>query len=432
MYKSRFTQESDASAAYVIRRHAHDPLLTALSDTRVVVLLGARQVGKSTLTRAVAAEVADMDIASLDDRTLRDAANADPKGFLAERRTPVLIDEIQRAPDLLFEIKDIVDKDQRPGQFLLTGSANILTAPKIREALTGRAEYLTLWPLSQVEITGSRANFVDALLNGAPPYVTDAPTGRDAFVEVVARGGYPEARLRPPERRRAWYRDYIRSLIERDLRDIASAQKLDQVPRLLRLIAAQSANLFVPHAIGGKIELSKDSVTGYTQLLETIYVVQRVQAWTPGIGRREIQHEKIYLVDSGLLAYLLGANEERIRNDDQITGKILENFVAMEIARLVDASESQPRQYHYRQQGGRDEIDVILETLSGAIAGAEVKAAATVGPADYRALVKLRDARGPDFVAGVVFYTGPTTVPLADRIWAVPISALWAGIIGQR
>ena len=417
---------------YVFRRHAHEPLLTALSDTRVVVLLGARQVGKSTLARTVAAEVAGMDIASLDDRTLRAAANADPKGFLASRRRPVLIDEIQRAPDLLLEIKDVVDHDQRPGQFLLTGSANILTAPKIREALTGRAEYLTLWPLSQAEIAGSELNFVDALLAGEPPRVAGAPVGRDAFVEIVARGGYPEARLKEPARRRTWYRDYIRSLVERDLRDISDASKLEQIPRLLRLIASQAANLFVPSGIGGKMKLDKETVTAYTRLLETIYVAQRVQAWTPGIGRREIQHEKIYVVDSGLMAYLLGANEQRIRTDDQITGKILENFVAMEIARLTEASESQPRQYHYRQQGGRDKIDIVLEAPSSEIAAVEVKAAATVDPSDYRALAKLRDARGSSFIAGVVFYTGPTTLVLTDRIWAVPISGLWTSGLGER
>ena len=419
-------QTQDPRGGYLIRRHAHEALLTALSDTRAVVLLGARQVGKSTLSRTVAAEVDRMEVVSLDDRTLRGAANADPKGFLAARRRPILIDEIQRAPDLLFEIKSIVDEDRRPGQFLLTGSANILTAPKVREALTGRAEYITLWPLSQAETAASQSNFVDTLLSGQPPHVEDAPVGRDAFVDIVARGGYPEASLRAPARRRVWYRDYIRSLIERDLRDISDAEKLEQVPRLLRLIAAQAANLFVPNAIGSKMAINKKTVTTYTRLLETVYIVQRVQAWTPGLGSREIQHEKIYVVDSGLMAYLLGANEQRIRAGDEITGKILENFVAMEIARLIDASRSQPRQYHYRQQGGRDEIDIVLENLSGEIAAVEVKAAATVASSDYRALAKLRDARGSDFIAGVVFYTGPTTLALTDRIFAVPISALWA------
>jgi hypothetical protein len=417
--------DQQASPGYLIRRQLHGPLRLALADTRVVVLLGARQVGKSTLSRAVAAEAADMTIVSLDDRTRRDAANADPTGFLAELPRPVLIDEIQRAPDLLYEIKDIVDKDTRPGQFLLTGSANILTAPKIKEALPGRTEYLTLWPFSQAELAGARQNFVDTLLAGAPPKVSGAPVGRAAFVDVLARGGYPEARLRAPARRSVWYRDYIRSLVERDLRDVGEIQRLDRIPRLLRLIASQAANLFVASNLGEKLRIDNETAETYTSLLETIYIVRRHQAWTPGIGSREVQREKIYVVDSGLMAHLLGANEDRIRRDDQVTGKLLENFVAMEVARLGDVSESQPRQYHYRERAGRNEIDIILETLSGEVAAAEVKAAATVGPADYRALGKLRDARDSDFIAGVVFYTGSDTIPLADRLWAVPISALW-------
>jgi predicted AAA+ superfamily ATPase len=324
--------------------------------------------------------------------------------------------------------RDQGHRRRRPdaGQFLVTGSANILTAPKIEDALAGRAEYITLWPLSQAELAGSITNFVDALFAGEPPRVTDASVGRDAFAEIVASGGYPEARLRAPARRRVWFRNYLRSLVERDLRDISDAEKLSEVPRLLRLIASQAANLFVANAIGNKMKLDHKTVAAYTGLLETIYIVRRVQAWTPGIGSREIQHEKIYIVDSGLMANLLGANEQRIRDDDQITGKILENFVAMEIARLADVSETQPRQYHYRQEGGRDEIDVVLEDDYGHLTAAEVKAAATVGSADYRALLKLRDACGDHFLCGVVFYTGPDTVPLTDRIWAVPISALWA------
>lgn len=413
------------ATGYVVRRAVHDGLLTALKDTRVVVLLGARQVGKSTLTRYIAAHDVAMPLVSLDDATVRAAAGDDPGGFLAEAGRPLLVDEAQRAPDLLFEIKDIVDKDTRPGRFLLTGSANILTAPKIREALTGRAEYLTLWPFSQAELGGCRTNFVDRLLARDIPVIANAPIGRSAFVEIVAAGGYPEARLRPSDRRRRWYRDYIDSLVERDLRDISDARRLDIVPRLLRLIAARAANLFVPSNVAAVLRIDDETVISYTKLLETVFVVKRVQAWRPGIGSREIQHEKIYVVDSGLMAYLLGADEERIGRDDQITGRILENFVAMEVLRLTEASEAEPRQYHYRQRKGRNEVDVVLETLAGGIAGIEVKAAATVKPSDYNGLAKLRDARGSDFVAGVVLYTGAATKPLGDRLWAVPLSALW-------
>ncbi len=407
----------------VIDRIAHPSILTALTDTRVVVVLGARQVGKSTLTWRIAAADRPMAVVNLDDATLRDAAASDPAGFLAGYGRPVLIDEVQRAPDLLLAIKEIVDADTTPGQFLLTGSANILTAPKIQDALTGRAEYVTLWPFAQAEIASASTNFVDRLLDADPPRVEAAPVGRDAFVDVIARGGYPEARARSDARRRTWYRDYITSLVERDLRDISDARRLHVVPRLLRLLASQAANLFNSNSIAGKLNIRYETVADYTQLLETIYIVRRVQAWTPGLGSREIQHEKVYIVDSGLMAYLLGADRTRIAEEVQITGKILENFVAMEIARLAETSRLQPRQYHYRRRD--HEVDVVLETPDGRIAGAEVKAAATVRTSDYKGLAKLRGARGDEFIAGVVFYTGARTIALTDRIWAVPICSLW-------
>lgn len=409
--------------AYLIRRHVHELLLQALEDTRVVVLLGARQTGKSTLAQAIVARDHPADAISLDDRAVRQAATADPTGFLAGFPGPVLIDEIQRVPDLLLAIKDAVDRDPTPGRFLLTGSANILTAPRIQEALTGRAEYIALWPFSQAEINVSDGMFVDQLLGGRPPWVKNAPVGRDAFVNIVASGGYPEARARDSTRRRRWYASYIRSIVERDLRDVADAHKLEYVPRLMGLIASQAANLFAPTNMSDKLYLDNDTIKSYTLLLETVFIVQRVQAWTPNLGNREVHKEKIYIVDSGLLAHLLGADEQRIANDPQVTGKILENFVAMEIARLREHATTETRQYHYRR--GREEIDVILETTSGDIAALEVKAAATIDSSDYRALVKLRDARSERFVAGVVLYTGSSTIPLADRIWGVPISGLW-------
>lgn len=409
--------------AYLIHRAVHDLVVEALTDTRVVVVLGARQTGKSTLTQEIAAHSHPATAVSLDDAAARTAAELDPTGFLAGFPGNVLLDEVQRVPDLLLAIKEAVDKDTTPGRFLLTGSANILTAPRIQEALTGRAELITLWPFAQMELHGSTTNFVDQLLAGEPPWIDGAPVGRAAFADVVAAGGYPEARERAGARRRRWYASYIRSLVERDLRDIADAHKLEYVPRLLRLIASQAANLFTLTTMSNQLQLNNDTVKSYTMLLETIFVVKRIQAWTPNIGRREIQKEKIYIADSGLLAYLLGANETRIATDDQITGKLLENFVAMEIARLRDCAETEASQYHYRQRD--DEVDIVLETLSGEIAGIEVKAGATVDASDYNGLVKLRDARSDSFVAGVVLYTGADTKPLGDRIWAVPVSGLW-------
>jgi predicted AAA+ superfamily ATPase len=388
-------------------------------------LLGARQVGKSTLAEKIVATDHPAGSINLDSQAPRQAANADPEAFIAGLKRPILIDEVQRGgPDLLLAIKSAVDKDKAPGQFFLTGSANVLASRKVLDALTGRVEVVTLWPLAQSEIEGSNRNFVDSLFAGTPPEIEDAPVGREALIGRLTAGGYPEARLRDDRSRTRWFASYLGTTLEKDLESITDAHKLKEMPRLLRLLASQAANILVPANISNDIALYRQTVEAYVGLLEAVFLVKRLPAWTPGIGKREIRHPKVYVVDTGLLLHLLGANEERLANDDQITGKALENFVAMEILRHAEWSERAPKIFHYRQ--GSDEIDVILEDRSGAIAAIEVKASASIQPRDWRALSRLRDARGKRFRCGVLLYAGETTLALSDRIFAIPISGLWA------
>ncbi len=399
----------------------------ALDDTRVVFVLGARQVGKSTLAGEVADHRRLADTITLDDKAPRDAASTDPEGFVAGLRRPALIDEVQRgSPDLLLAIKKIIDEDESPGQFLLTGSANILRNKKVADALTGRMEIVRMWPLAQAEIERSTTNFVDRLFAADPPRVSDAPVGREALRDRITAGGYPEPRLRSGRRRTRWFESYLKTTFEKDLETIADAYKLDEVPRLLRLLAAQAANLFVPSNLGGKLGLHHQTVARYVGLLEAIFLTKRIPAWRPGLGQREVQHPKLYLVDSGLLLHLLGADEDRLLSDDQVTGKALENFVAMELVKHADWSEQLPRLYHYRRH--RDEVDLVLENRGGDIVGVEVKSRATIGDSDWRMLRDLREKRKQSFRCGVVIYTGDRTVPLGDRLFAVPLSGLWAQV----
>lgn len=397
----------------------------ALSDTRVVLLMGARQVGKSTLAEKVVRDEHPAQIVSLDDAPARELAASDPEGFIADLRRPVLIDEVQRGgPDLFLAIKSVVDRDKSPGQFLLTGSANVLRARRVWEALTGRIEIINLWPLAQAEIEESSSNFIDALFAGEPPHVTGAPKGRAALRNRLAAGGYPEARSRAPERRTRWYESYLRATLERDLEDITQAYKLGQMPKLLRLVAAQAANPFVPSKLSRRLGLHRETIESHVDLLEAIFLVHRLRAWTPGIGQREIRHPKAYVVDTGLLLHLLGANENRLLNDDQITGKALENFIAMELVRLVEWSRWRPAIYHYRR--GEQEVDLILENRAGEICAIEAKAKVTLRAKDWQQLAWLRDAQSDSFRCGVLLYTGEETVSLGDRLFAVPLSGLWS------
>ncbi len=409
----------------LIPRGSHELLVEALGDTRVVLLLGARQVGKSTLAQQIIAGDHPASSVNLDTQAPREAANSDPEGFIAGLSRPVLIDEVQRGGgDLLLAVKSAVDKDHTPGQFFLTGSANVLASRKVLDALTGRVEIVTLWPLAQSEIKGTKRNFVDSLFAGAPPGVEGAPVGREALIGRLSAGGYPEARLRTDSARTRWFASYLTTTLERDLNDIADAHKLKEMPRLLRLLASRAANIVVPANISNDLAIHRETVEAYIGLLEAVFLVKRLPAWAPGIGNREIRHPKIYVADTGLLLHLLGANEERLASDAQTTGKALENFVAMEILRHAEWSEQAPKLFHYRR--GRDEIDLILENRAGEIAGVEVKASASIQSRDWRALSHLRDARDRSFRCGVLLYTGENTVPLGDRIFAVPISGLWA------
>ena len=408
----------------LLPRYAQPLILAALADTRIVFIGGARQVGKSTLARQIANSQHPAAEFSLDLSATRAAALADPEGFIAGLDGPAFIDEVQRAPDLLLAIKDAVDRDPTPGRFLLTGSANVVTSRKVKDALTGRIELIRLWPLAQSEIHQTAGNLVDALFAAAPPRLAGATVGRNAFVTVVAAGGYPEARAREGRRRERWFASYLETTLDRDLRDISDARRLAQIPQLLRLLATQSANVLSYRGLATRLGLNHETVREYIALLEAIFLVRLLPAWRPGIAARETHAPKAYLVDSGLLAHLLGADPHRIANDDQVTGKVLENLVVTEILKHAEWANTPTTAYHYRQRD--EEIDLILENRAGEIAAIEIKATATVNRKDLRPIERLRDARGDRFKAGVVICTTNQTTPLGDRLWALPIASLWA------
>jgi len=407
----------------LIERKMRPLVVEALGYSRVVFVQGARQVGKGTLAQQVAGERAGSS-ATLDDRATREAAAADPHGFIAELPSPAVIDEVQLVPDLLYAIKRVVDGDPTPGRFLLTGSANVLTAPKISESLAGRVRRVELWPLAQAEIRGADGNFVDAVFAGEPPWLTGAPIGREAFVELLARGGYPAVYRLEERQRHAWYRDYAQSIVERDLRDVASVQKLVEMPKLLRLLASNSARLLDFKKLARNLEISDKTVGAYIELLRTVFLVHIVPSWRPGLRARELHAPKVYFADTGLLAQQLGVDEDRLSSDDQVTGHALETFCGMEILKHLGWARLDATLRHYRSQ--YDEIDIVLESQSGNLAAVEVKARVSLRERDWRVIAAMRDKYGDRFKAGVVLYTGRQTIPLGDRIWAVPVSGLWA------
>jgi predicted AAA+ superfamily ATPase len=408
----------------LIPRSIRPLILEGLEYSRIVFVGGARQVGKTTLVGDIAAHERPMTAFTLDDQATREAATADPTGFVADLPGPAFIDEIHRAPDLLLALKRAVDADTTPGRFVITGSANVLASRRIQDALPGRIDRIDMWPLAQSEIHGGSLNVVDELFHGRPPRVSGAPVGRSAFVQVVAEGGYPEARLRPPGRvRDRWFANYIAATLARDLAELADVRRLDNAERLLRLLATQSANLISYRKVGARLDMHHDTVQAYVALLEQMFLIKRLPAWRPGLGAREAATPKLYVCDSGLLAHLLGADTERIETDDQVTGKLCETFVVGELLRHASWSEQQPRLYHYQRD--REDVDVVLENNRGEVVGVEVKAAATLRASDWKWLKKLAESRGDLFKAGIVIYAGEQTIPLGARVWAVPYRGLW-------
>lgn len=405
-----------------------------MDDTPVVVVVGPRQCGKSTLAALVAGERGARQV-TLDDAGPRAAANADPTGFVEALELPVVVDEFQKAPDLLPAIKSRVDRARSGGRraanmFLLTGSANVWASLRVSESLAGRAERLQLWPLSQGEILGCRETFIDTLLAGYVAPITGAPTGRHAVSRALAAGGYPEMLARPDARRRArWLENYVQMILERDVRDLAAkAQQLDELPRLLAAAAARVAGLLEISGLASDTKLRRDTASRYLTLLELLFLLRRAPAWSTNLGQRLIKAPKLWLPDSGLACQLVGYDEHRFEADETpLAGALFENFVASELTKQATWSNADVRLYHLRTAGGR-EVDLVIEARDGTIAGIESKLTASVRARDFNGLTNLRERLGERFRIGVVLHTGPDTLPFGDRLWALPVSALWASI----
>jgi uncharacterized protein len=393
----------------------------ALADTPVVLVAGPRQCGKTTLVRDLTS--GRREFLTLDDDTVLASARSDPAGLL-RGIGKATIDEVQRAPDLLRAIKRAVDEERRPGRFLLTGSANLLTVPRVAESLAGRMEIVTLLPLAQAEIRHRKPAFLGTVFDGKPPKPGERLAG-PALVEAVLTGGYPEMlRRRRPERRRSWARDYIRAIVQRDVRDIAEVEKLDRMPKLLGILAHYSGQLTNFTQVGAQVGFDDKTTRKYVGILEQLYLVRRVEPWFRNRLNRLVKTPKLHLLDSGLLATLLGATTERVARDRTIFGRLLETFVFAEVLKLNSWLQNPHTISHYRDKD-QDEVDLVLEDGEGAVVGIEVKAAATVFAGDFKGLRKLAAACGGDFKAGLVLYDGERTLPFGDRLFAAPISCLW-------
>lgn len=407
-------------------RYAEPRLTEALADSPVVLIHGPRQCGKTTLARVVG-ERRGYAYVSFDDDVLRAAAQADPAGFVGDLPERAILDEVQRVPALFAALKVTVDRKRVAGRFMLTGSANVLLVPTLADSLAGRMEILRLHPLAQCELNRHTPGFLDTLFTGGfKTRQTERLAGQ--LAERIVAGGYPAALVRPAGRRRAtWYRDYLDALVQRDVRDLARISSLNALPQLLALAAAQTARLLNVADLASPFQLSRPTIRDYVTLLERVFLVETLPPWHSNRLSRLVKTPKLHLGDTGLACALLGMDAAGLAADRPLLGQLLETFAFQELRRQASWHEEPLTFFHYRDKDGA-EVDIVIEQGSRALAGVEIKAAATVTAADFRGLRKLKDAAGKRFAAGVVLYDGETCASFGNGMHAVPLRALWETI----
>ena len=409
-------------------RNISQYILEALEDSPVVLLNGARQTGKSTLAKWLVANGHPARYLTFDDAGVLSAARSDPQGFLSGLEGAVVLDEIQRVPELFLAIKLEVDQTPQPGRFLLTGSANVLLLPRLSESLAGRMEIFTLWPFSQGEIEGHRETFIDQVFGDTLPAPTVKldPDAHRGLPDRVLKGGYPKVLKRRTGRRRsAWFGSYITTVLQRDVRDLAQIEGLTDMPRLLSLLAARATSMVNFSEFSRSLGMPQTTLKRYMSLLRMTFLVQMLPAWSANLGKRVIKSPKLVLGDTGLMAHLTGIDHARLARDPSLMGALLENFVIMELRKQLTWSHTRAGMFHFRARTG-EEVDIVLEDAAGRVVGIEVKSRAAAREKDFAGLKMMAEALGDRFIRGVVLYNGAETIPFGARLHAIPISALWS------
>jgi len=406
-------------------RYLTSKIEDALKDTPVIFLNGARQTGKSTLVNWLSQEKYPAKYFTFDDSSVLAAATSDPEGFISGIDGPVIIDEIQRVPELLLAIKKSVDQNRQPGRFILTGSANVLLLPKLADSLAGRMEILTLWPFSENEILASNINFVQNLFQGVLPKQCE-PLEKKHLITKLVKGGYPEAYGRKTAtRREQWFNAYITTILQRDIRDLANIDGLTLMPRLLSLLSARSGSLLNFSELSRTSTIPQSTLKRYITLLETTFLIKPLPAWSTNLNKKLVKSPKIMLCDTGLSCYLSGSDQQKLMQDPSALGNILENYVYMELLKQISWCDKHYQIYHFRSTAG-DEVDFIIEDMAGNIIAIEVKSRSTIKKDDFKSMKFLAKETGRKFIKGILLYTGNEIIPFSKDMTALPISSLWS------
>jgi predicted AAA+ superfamily ATPase len=408
----------------ILPRALASRVTAALSDTPVVVINGPRQSGKTTLVRSLS-HPRRCELVTLDDTASREAARIDPRTFVDRPLDRLVIDEAQLVPELFRAIKVEVDRERRPGRFLLTGSSRLLDAPDMADALVGRVEALELWPFSQGEISGTIDSFVDGIFGDPHELLRQGDVTRGELIDRVLVGGFPEAVRRASGRRGPWFESYINTTTRSVIRDLAEIERLSEIPRLLRLCAARTATELNVSGVASELGIPVRTTDAYLNLLTTAFLIRLIPAWSSNLSSKVVRRPKLVLADTGLAAHLIHATVTTLSRPEGPLGHLLETFVAVELLKQLSWSSQPPALYHFRDRGGA-EVDLVLEHPDGRVVGIEVKASSTPRSEDLRGLRFLEARLGDRFHFGVLFNTAPEATPFGPRMAALPVSALWS------
>jgi hypothetical protein len=406
-----------------LARHAERTIAAALEDTPVVVINGARQVGKSTLVRSLRYP-GSVEIVGFDDESTHQAAAGDPRGFLDRGVDTVVIDEAQLVPDIFRAIKASVDRDRRAARFVLTGSSRLLAAPGMADSLVGRVEVIELWPFSQGEIEGSRETFVDTCFDSPRDLVRSTTLSRADAIDRICRGGFPEVVSRRPHRRDAWFDSYLATTTQKVVREIAELERLAEIPQLMRLCAARTGTELNAAALSNELGIPARTGRSYLARLTTAFLVHTIPAWSTNLSSKVVRRPKLHLVDSGLAASLVGATPASLVRSGELLGQLLETFVVGEIRRQLGWSYTRATIWHFRDRSGA-EVDIVIERPNGDIVGVEVKATSSPSNRDTKGLRFLAERVGGRFVHGFVVCLAPEALMLGERIAAIPVDRIW-------
>lgn len=408
-----------------IQRFLAGKIERALGRSPVVLITGARQTGKSTLAKEIG-KSRGYTYVSFDDISVFAAAKQDPIQFIAGLQKPVILDEIQRVPEIFLTIKKDVDDYREPGRYILTGSANPLLIPKLGDSLAGRMEIYELFTLSQGELSGKREHFIERVFAQNYEQLPVTLFERSELYKRMVTGGYPSVQSFDEEGRTQWFQSYRTTLLERDIKELAHIERMSQFPQLLSLLATRASSLLNVSDIARSVQIPPSTLGRYLSWLEVIYLIKLQAPWSVNLGKRFTQAPKLYLNDTGLLSFLLNLEVQKELNGNQllVMGGILENFVVMELKKQAGWSTVRVQDFHFRAD--TTEVDIILEGPAGRVVALEIKHANTVGAQDFKALKELRDKLGDRFIRGIVLYTGSQVIPFGDKLFAVPIPALWS------